>query len=117
MIQITRAIYGTGTQIADVTAKLREWVADGMVSVDVSGRSFEVLPWALGGDPAPGLSKTLEVDFIDSAGTVAHRSFNDFERPVMDLRGLFPATAPAAGHSGNLVPWLIGLGLLWALMK
>lgn len=54
-ITIVKAEYGAGETQADVTAKVREMVARGIVKIDAGNALF--------GDPAKGKAKTLKIQY------------------------------------------------------
>lgn len=61
VLSILEARYGTSTTYADVTSLLQSMLAEGSLSVTASNS-------AMGGDPAPGQSKTLTVRYLTQAG-------------------------------------------------
>jgi hypothetical protein len=56
-LEITRATYGSGYRSADVTSRLNSQVQGDQLNIQVNSNS-------MGGDPAPGRSKTLTVDYV-----------------------------------------------------
>lgn len=60
-LKVTRATYGAGASVVDVTGLVAQAFASPSGSLSVSNT-------ALGGDPAPGQSKTLWVTYQDSTG-------------------------------------------------
>ncbi len=60
-LQITRARYGTGNRMADVTARLNSQIRGGRLSMQVTNET-------MGGDPSPNQSKTLMVQYLYNGG-------------------------------------------------
>jgi Protein of unknown function (DUF3011) len=60
-LQITRARYGAGNRMADVTARLNSQIRGGQLSIRVTNDT-------MGGDPSPNLSKTLMVQYVYNGG-------------------------------------------------
>lgn len=56
-LQVTRAVYGNGDRVRDVTAILNSQIQNGRLVLEVTNRN-------LGGDPAEGRPKTLTVWYI-----------------------------------------------------
>jgi len=55
-LRITRALYGTGKHIVDVTAQLNSQIRQGRLSIPVNNDT-------MGGDPYPNRVKTLQVAY------------------------------------------------------
>jgi hypothetical protein len=66
---ITRAWYGNGTRTRDVTALLNSQARNGQLNVQVNNQT-------MGGDPAPGQSKSLNVEYIQN-GRTAQRTVRE----------------------------------------
>lgn len=56
-LEVTRAQYGSWNHSADVTQQLNSQITDGQLHLQVTSA-------ALGGDPSPGESKTLRVEYM-----------------------------------------------------
>ena len=82
-LQITRAVYGNGEQVRDVTSMLNAQIRNGRLMMEVSNQ-------ALGGDPAEGRPKTLTVWYTHNGrqqqATVAERSMLNLGGRAMGLR-------------------------------
>jgi hypothetical protein len=55
-LQITRAVYGAGNQVADITAQLNSRIVNNRLD-------YEITNLNAGGDPAPNVPKTLQVTY------------------------------------------------------
>jgi hypothetical protein len=71
-LEILSARYGVGDKSIDVTSQVRSLVRNNQLSLTVD-------PSALGGDPAPGIQKTLEIRYR-SAGTEQTAAARDLEQ-------------------------------------
>lgn len=67
---IVSALYGSGPQVVDVSARVRERILDGRVSFTASNQSA-------GHDPAPGVVKTLTVTYRIDGGREQRRVVNE----------------------------------------
>ncbi len=61
-LQISRATYGSGYRSSDVTARLNSQVRNNQLDLQVNSST-------MGGDPAPGLAKTLTVQYAMNGQT------------------------------------------------
>ena len=82
-LQITRATYGNGERVRDVTALLNSQIRNGRLMMEVNNRT-------LGGDPAEGRPKTLTVWYVHFGrslqASVPERSMLNLGGPAMGLR-------------------------------
>jgi len=62
-LQITRAVYGAGSRVWDVTERVRAQVRDNQISLRVVNEN-------MGGDPAEGAHKSLTVWYVDHGRTL-----------------------------------------------
>jgi DUF3011 family protein/DnaJ-like protein len=60
-LQITRARYGAGNRMADVTARMNSQIRGGQLSMRVTNDT-------MGGDPSPNQPKTLTVQYLYNGG-------------------------------------------------
>jgi len=71
-LRITRALYGTGKHIVDVTAQLNSQIRQGRLSIPVNN-------YTMGGDPYRNRTKTLQVSYtIDGRPSQATLNEGDF---------------------------------------
>ncbi len=70
-LHIGRAIYGSGYRTFDVTSRLNSQIQNGQLNLQVNTVS-------MGGDPAPGETKTLTVQYALN-GRISQVVLNDFE--------------------------------------
>jgi len=82
-LRITRAIYGNGERVRDVTSVLNSQIRNGRLMMEVNNQT-------LGGDPAEGRPKTLTVWYVHYGrslqATVAEKSMLNLGGPAMGLR-------------------------------
>lgn len=72
-IQISKAVYGTGTTTVDVTKAVTSHIKDGNITLTVSPDSLNVT------DPAPGQQKALDVTYTINGGNTMGQMVKDNE--------------------------------------
>ena len=94
-LQITRAMYGAGSQVRDVTNMLNSQIRDNRLSLVVNNGT-------MGGDPAPGARKSLTVTY-NYQGRPGQVTVN--EDQTLNLGGAggggFPGGYPGGGFPGG----------------
>jgi len=70
-LRINRATYGSGNRTVDVTSRLNSQIQNGQLNLQVNTNT-------MGGDPAPGVAKTLSVQYALN-GRPSQVIVNDFE--------------------------------------
>lgn len=77
-ISVTKAIYGVGSSIVDVTATVASKIKDGVLSFTVSPTALNV------DDPAPGRSKLLDITYTINGGSSNVYSARDNDAVLID---------------------------------
>lgn len=99
-IKITKATYGSGSQIVDVTSAVTSNLKDGQINLVVTADSLNV------GDPAPGQPKQLTVTYTINNGKVNTESIQEngvlsiSAPPMREANGLAIIKAEY-GYEGN----------------
>lgn len=99
-IQITKALYGTGSTTVDVTKAVSSHIKDGTLNLTVTADSLNVT------DPAPNQQKTLDVTYTINSGSSMGQMVRDNEvlliaaPPAREATGL-EITKAEYGYPGN----------------
>jgi len=99
-IQITKALYGTGSTTVDVTKAVSSHIKDGTLNLTVTADSLNVT------DPAPNQQKTLDVTYTINGGSSMGQMVRDNEvlliaaPPAREATGL-EITKAEYGYPGN----------------
>lgn len=99
-IQITKALYGTGSTTVDVTKAVSSHIKDGTLNLTVTADSLNVT------DPAPNQQKTLDVTYTINGGSSMGQMIKDNEvlliaaPPAREATGL-EITKAEYGYPGN----------------
>jgi hypothetical protein len=99
-IQISKALYGTGTTTVDVTKSVLTQLKDGVINLVISPDSLGVT------DPAPGQQKTLDIAYTINSGKEMQQMLKDNEvlmisaPPERRATGL-QITKAEYGYAGN----------------
>jgi hypothetical protein len=99
-IQITKALYGTGSTTVDVTKAVSSHIKDGTLNLTVTPDSLNVT------DPAPNQQKTLDVTYTINGGSSMGQMIKDNEvlliaaPPAREATGL-EITKAEYGYPGN----------------
>lgn len=99
-IQITKALYGTGSTTVDVTKAVSSHIKDGTLNLTVTADSLNVT------DPAPNQQKTLDVTYTINGGSSMGQMVKDNEvlliaaPPAREATGL-EITKAEYGYPGN----------------
>lgn len=109
-LNITKASYGITGNFTDVSKEVQSMVQDGTIDFTVSAQNLGIL------DPAPGVSKTLQVQYTINGGTSTLMQKNDGDQVTISAPpDSTKPTAPVTGAAKLFGYVHLALGIFLAI--